>query len=135
MSRSNGLHWTGKCEAQEPRTEKIGKCLTNTGSQVNRKATRTDEASLRCDSKEVKLSKFGYVQAWCHDYSTSKHPCLQHQEQAQQEQQPSAAALAALTTLPATPPSYVQPLMPTMGGLLQSTNGEFEPVDGRKTPL
>jgi hypothetical protein len=39
---------------------------------------------------------------------------------------PSAAALAAVTTLPATPPSYVQPLMPTMGGLLQSTNGEFK---------
>jgi hypothetical protein len=40
---------------------------------------------------------------------------------------PSAAALAALTTLPATPSSYVQPLMPTMGGLLlQSTYGEFE---------
>ncbi len=39
---------------------------------------------------------------------------------------PSSAAMAALTTLVAAP-SYVQPLTPTMGGLLQSTYGEFEP--------
>jgi hypothetical protein len=43
---------------------------------------------------------------------------------------PSAAASLASTTLPATPSSYVQPLMPTMGGLLQSTYGEFEPWMG-----
>jgi hypothetical protein len=43
---------------------------------------------------------------------------------------PSAAASAALTTLPATPSSYVQPPMPTMGGLFQSTYGEFEPWMG-----
>jgi hypothetical protein len=43
---------------------------------------------------------------------------------------PSAAALAALTTLPRTLPSYVQPLIPTMGGLLQSTNGQLEPWTG-----
>jgi hypothetical protein len=60
---------------------------TNTGSQVNRKATQTDEASLSCDSKEVKLSEFGYVQPWCHDYSTSKRcrASSTSQEQAQQE--------------------------------------------------
>jgi hypothetical protein len=37
------------------------------------------------------------------------------------------AALPALTTLPATHFSYDQPPMLTMGGLLKSINGEFEP--------
>jgi hypothetical protein len=37
-----------------------------------------------------------------------------------------SAAMAALTPLQAAPSSYVQPLMLTMGGLLQSTYGEFE---------
>jgi hypothetical protein len=37
------------------------------------------------------------------------------------------AALPALTTLPATHFSYDQPPMLTIGGLLKSINGEFEP--------
>jgi hypothetical protein len=48
---------------------------------------------------------------------------------------PSAAAMAALTTLPATPSSYIQPPMPTMGGLLQSTYGQFELWMGGGRPL
>jgi hypothetical protein len=40
----------------------------------------------------------------------------------------------AVLTLPATPSSYVQPPMLTMGGLLQSTYGEYEPWTGR-SPL
>jgi hypothetical protein len=102
---------------------------TNAGYQVSRKATQTDKASLRCDSKDVKLSKFGYVQAWHHDYSTSKHCCLwlpPAPGAGATGMVPSAAAMAALTILPATPSSYLQPLMLTMGGLLQSTYGEFE---------
>jgi hypothetical protein len=43
---------------------------------------------------------------------------------------PPSPAMAALTPLPATPSSYIQPLMPTMGGLLQSTYGEYEPWMG-----
>jgi hypothetical protein len=49
---------------------------------------------------------------------------------------PPSPAMAALT-LPATPSSYVQPPMLTMGGLLQSTYGEYgeyEPWTGR-SPL
>jgi hypothetical protein len=133
VSRSNGLCWTGK-QVQGTGTHQNRKCWevfeTNAGYQVSRKATQTDKASLRCDSKDVKLSKFGYVQAWCHDYSTSKHCCLwlpPAPGAGATGMVPSAAAMAALTTLPATPSSYLQPLMLTMGGLLQSTYGEFEP--------
>jgi hypothetical protein len=36
-----------------------------------------------------------------------------------------SATTAALTPLPATPSSYIQPPTPIMGGLLQSTYGEF----------
>jgi hypothetical protein len=43
--------------------------------------------------------------------------------------------MAALTPLPATPSSYIQPPTPIMGGLLQSTYGEFESWTGRKTLL
>jgi hypothetical protein len=43
---------------------------------------------------------------------------------------PPSAAMAALTPLPATPSSYIQPLMPTMGVLLQSSYGENEPWTG-----
>jgi hypothetical protein len=43
---------------------------------------------------------------------------------------PPSPAAAALTPLPATPSSYIQPLMLTMGGLLQSTYGEYEPWTG-----
>jgi hypothetical protein len=43
---------------------------------------------------------------------------------------PPSAAMAVLTPLPATTSSYVQPPTPTMGGLLQSTYGEFEPWTG-----
>jgi hypothetical protein len=107
--------------------------VTNAGNHVNRKATQTDKASLRCDSKEDKLSYFRCAQGWHHDYSTRKccHASSTSQEQVQQEwclQElvPSAATSAALTTLPATASSYAQPLMPSMGGLFQSTNGEFE---------
>jgi hypothetical protein len=84
--------------------------------------------------QEVKLSEFGYVQAWWHhDYSTSKGGHASSSTRSRHnrngnclQEWPSAAALAALTTPPATPSSYVQPLMPTVGGLLQSTYGEFE---------
>jgi hypothetical protein len=43
--------------------------------------------------------------------------------------------MAALMPLPATPSSYIQPPTPIMGGLLQSTYGEFEPWTGRGRPL
>jgi hypothetical protein len=39
---------------------------------------------------------------------------------------PPSAAMAALTPLPATPSSYIKPLMLTMSGLLPPY-GEFEP--------
>jgi hypothetical protein len=41
-----------------------------------------------------------------------------------------SATTAALMPLPATPSSYIQPPTPIMGGLLQSTYGEFEPWMG-----
>ena len=41
-----------------------------------------------------------------------------------------SATTAALMPLPATSSSYIQPPTPIMGGLLQSTNGEFEPWMG-----
>jgi hypothetical protein len=41
-----------------------------------------------------------------------------------------SATTAALTPLPATPSSYIQPPTPILGGLLQSTYGEFEPWTG-----
>ncbi len=43
---------------------------------------------------------------------------------------PPSPAAAALTPLPATSSPYIQPLTPIMGGLLQSTHGEFEPWMG-----
>jgi hypothetical protein len=47
-----------------------------------------------------------------------------------------SATTVALTPLPATSSSYIQPPTPIMGGLLQSTYGEFEPWTGaRKNPL
>jgi hypothetical protein len=45
---------------------------------------------------------------------------------------PPSAATAALAPLPATPSLYIQPLMPTMGGLLQSTYGKFQPWMGAR---
>jgi hypothetical protein len=95
------------------------------------------KASLRCDSKEVKLSKqIGYVQAWCHDTPPANITVPPAQGAGATGiapsgmAPPSSAAMAALTPLLATPSSYVQPLTPTMGGLLQSTYGEFEPWTG-----
>jgi hypothetical protein len=43
---------------------------------------------------------------------------------------PPPPAMAALMPLPATSSSFIQPPTPIMGGLLQSTYGEFEPWTG-----